>query len=365
MIQIAEKENENVPLKTDEIISILNKTNNKNFSKSNEISGNISVNFKRLPINEFAKKIDEQSQENPNNIKKTSEQKIEKKSLVEKNKENLDEVNKDIEAKIEIPDPKKYSEEEANKIATDLAKEYYDNGVRAGENNIKKELAKGEESISMALKNTIDNIFLVSPSFLKKLNENINKAIVNICEEVIGHQIKNLPEQFIEKIEDLVNSIEDSTNNVKLYLNKNDYNSIKNIFEKINSNSKITLFVDDSLQSGDLIIKSGGIEINNIVAKKIQMVSDTDITEEIENIKVQNQNIRTKKNHKEEIESKPSNEDVKVQNQSTKTTKDEEKKVGSTPSSENIKSQGQNISNKNDQEKKIESGLSNVDRKTL
>ena len=41
------------PLKTEEIISILNKTNNEKFSRENKITSNISSNFKGFSLKQI------------------------------------------------------------------------------------------------------------------------------------------------------------------------------------------------------------------------------------------------------------------------------------------------------------------------
>ena len=47
-IDIEDIQEENSPLKTEEIISILNKTTNSKFLKSDEIIANIALNFKKF-----------------------------------------------------------------------------------------------------------------------------------------------------------------------------------------------------------------------------------------------------------------------------------------------------------------------------
>ena len=51
-IDIEDIPEENSPLKTEEIISILNKTTNSKFLKSDEIIANIALNFKKFSLEE-------------------------------------------------------------------------------------------------------------------------------------------------------------------------------------------------------------------------------------------------------------------------------------------------------------------------
>ncbi len=295
---IKDDEKQNHPLRTEEIISILSKSNNKKFSKSEQISDKISINFKKHDINQYAKKIDEKKIQETNNIKIENSLEPTENNL---KKQNSKEISQDKQSKIdsnlkeknetEVIEKKKYTQEETDKIANELAKKYYQNGLRAGEHKIKTELANGKESIAMALKNTIDNIFLISPEYLQKLNNNINNVILSICNDIIGYQIEKLPEKFIEKINSLVESISETTNNAKIFLNEKDFSAIDEYFKKNKPKSNFSISVDNSLQRGDLIIKSGGIEVNNIFSKKIQVPKDNDISDEIKIIKDQNQGI--------------------------------------------------------------------------
>ena len=291
-----EEYEQNTPLKTEEIVSILNKSNNKNFLKTEKISSKISLGFKKLNVNHFAKKIeqDERNQKEDLNKTKNSKTPLEgntPENFVIQNDDSNIETKEKLKNEEELLNQKKYTQEEADQMANELAKKYYKNGIRAGEYKIKKELENGEESIALALKNTIDNIFLISPEYLNKLNKNVNKIILSICNEVIGYHIEKLPEKFAEKIESLIESISETTNNAKLFLNEKDHSSIKNYFEKNKPKSNFSISVDNSLERGDLIIKSGGIEISNIVSKKIQLSDDADISEELNKIEAQNQNI--------------------------------------------------------------------------
>ena len=289
-IDIEDIQEENSPLKTEEIISILNKTTNSKFLKSDEIIANIALNFKKFSLEEIAKKNEVKIEPDNNSVeaREKSTGEILKQSQEIEDKEKSDEVI--IEEKV----PEKiYTKEEADKIANELAKTHYQNGFNAGVNNLKKELQDGEQAIAMALKNTIDSLFFVSSEFIEKLNLDLNKTIMEICNSIVGYEIDKVPENFIKKINSLVESIQSSSNNIKVILNKDDHVSINDYLKKNKPLVDLKLEIDEKLQRGDLVLKSGGIEINDIVCEKIHLVSNSDIENEIAVLNNENNSIKS------------------------------------------------------------------------
>ncbi len=295
MTQIQEKKSnekvnsDNLPLKTEEIVSILNKTNKAEFSKDDEVLKNIKLSFKSFTLKEIAEKNHKIKLDNDN---KNLNERIEKTESVSKPNTNEKEVSELTEEITEVKLPEKiYTKEESDKIANDLAKIYYQNGYNVGVKDIKGELEKGEQAIALALKNTIDNLFHITPDFLNKLNQNINSTILEICSKIVGYEIEKVPEKFIKKIFSLIESIENYSNKIKVFLNSDDHQAIKGYLEKNKPQTNIELLIDKKLQRGDLIIKSGGIEINEIVSKKINLVNNSDVESQILDLKNTNQKI--------------------------------------------------------------------------
>ena len=289
-IDIEDIQEENLPLKTEEIISILNKTTNSKFLKSDEIIANIALNFKKFSLEEIAKKNEVKIEPDNNSVEAREKSTGE----ILKQSQEIEDKEKSDEAIIEEKVPEKiYTKEEADKIANELAKTYYQNGFNAGENNLKKELQGGEQAIAMALKNTIDSLFFVSSEFIEKLNLDLNKTIMEICNSIVGYEIDKVPENFIKKINSLVESIQSSSNNIKVILNKDDHVSINDYLKKNKPLVDLKLEIDEKLQRGDLVLKSGGIEINDIVCEKIHLVSNSDIENEIAVLNNENNSIKS------------------------------------------------------------------------
>ena len=132
-------------LNTEEILSIVQKTEKK-FNRDTQIFGKISKLFKKQPIKEIAK--EEQKQHTQEHDGKDSKEN----QLVDKVEEEIkSEINDQNTAQPEneniVNNLKKYTEEEANTKAKELAKKYYYHGYNLGVKNIKKDLLKGENKI--------------------------------------------------------------------------------------------------------------------------------------------------------------------------------------------------------------------------
>ena len=265
-------------LNTQEILSLLSKTS-QDFKKDVEFSQNFKNLYKKKTLNEIAER-------NKINKNKGSRQ------IEEKNKsdELKKEEKKEEESSERIKnDQKMYSEEQTKKYANDLAKDYYNKGYQLGVKKTKEELEKGDKVLAVALKNVTDNIFALSPEVLKKIMEQINFNILESVKEILGYEIDNKTEFFIEKLKKLAGSIEDSTKKIIFFLNEKDYESIS-IYLKNNKISLNYYFqIDKNLNRGELRIKSGSIEVNEILDKKIDFPSSDEIEKNLSTIKEKNE----------------------------------------------------------------------------
>ena len=266
------KKKKNNSLNTDEILGILKKAD-KDFTKETEISGKISNTFQKTDLIKIAR-------EN-NGIKKDIAPKTEVENEINepnqpdetKNKES----DKKIEAEKKIKLIKKYTEQEADLKAKELARKYYYHGYNLGVKNIKKELQKGENNLAITLKNTIDNLFFVSKEFTEKLSKEINVSILKLCKEIIGYEISLEPGKFTQKISKLADSISNSTNKINVFLNPEDLKIIVKYLKNHKPNTNINLDEDSKLERGDIKISSGEIEIEEIFSKKIVFNDDFEI----------------------------------------------------------------------------------------
>lgn len=284
-------------LNTEEILSLLSKTS-QDFKKESEITENISYLFNKKTPKDLAlsSQIDHEKNQKP-------------------------EVNKEIEKKEEIKEKeeekvieeKKVTETEAKNMANALAKEYYNKGYDLGVKKVKEELEKGEKALAVNLKNLSDNIFTVTPDFVEKLNEQINSNLKKISVEMLGYEIDNKANQFFDKISELVNSFADSVKNVKIFLNKDDFDSISKFLNEQKITLEQELTIDENLNRGDLKIKSGSIEVANILSKKTKFVQSANIDDDLEKLrnKIENNEITVNDKDKTDLKENESKSENK------------------------------------------------------
>ena len=284
-------------LNTEEILSLLSKTS-QDFKKESEITENISYLFNKKTPKDLAlsSQIDHEKNQKP-------------------------EVNKEIEKKEEIKEKeeekvieeKKVTETEAKNMANALAKEYYNKGYDLGVKKVKEELEKGEKALAVNLKNLSDNIFTVTPDFVEKLNEQINSNLKKISVEMLGYEIDNKTNQFFNKISELVDSFADSVKNVKIFLNKDDFDSISKFLNEQKITLEQELTIDENLNRGDLKIKSGSIEVANILSKKTKFVQSANIDDDLEKLrnKIENNEITVNDKDKTDLKENESKSENK------------------------------------------------------
>ncbi len=273
--KIQEKEDSEA-LKTEEILSLLSKTR-QDFIKDQEILEKIPNLFKKKTLIELADRSESKKLEGQNQEKPEIQGKDEKKKL---NNELSADKEEELEKKV---DEKKYTEIEAKKMANDLAKEYYNKGYYLGIKKTKEELEMGEKALAVTLKNITDNIFLTTPEFSEKITNKLNQKISRVIKEIIGYEIDTKTDFFIKKITELC-QIFDENNKINILLNENDYSSVNKFCSENKIDLNFNLLADKSLQRGDLKIKSGSIEVSEIIDDKIKLSESSNIKKELNNL---------------------------------------------------------------------------------
>jgi flagellar biosynthesis/type III secretory pathway protein FliH len=270
------KKQDSEALKTEEILSLLSKTR-QDFIKDKEILEKIPNLFKKKTLIELA---------NSSENKKSKSQEIQKSEIQQKDEkakiENESSVDKEEELEKKIEE-KKYTEVEAKKMANDLAKEYYNKGYYLGVKKTKEELEKGEQALAVSLKNITDNIFVITPEFSEKITNTLNQKMSSIIKEILGYEIDTKTDFFVKKITEL-SEIFDENNKINIFLNENDYNSVKKFCSENKVNLNFLLLVDKSLQRGDLKIKSGSIEVSEIIDDKVKLSHSNTIKKDLNNL---------------------------------------------------------------------------------
>ena len=284
-------------LNTEEILSLLSKTS-QDFKKESEITENISYLFNKKTPKDLAlsSQIDHEKNQKPEVTKE-----VEKKEEIKEKEEE------------KVIAEKKVTETEAKNMANALAKEYYNKGYDLGVKKVKEELEKGEKALAVNLKNLSDNIFTVTPDFVEKLNEQINSNLKKISVEMLGYEIDNKTNQFFNKISELVNSFADSVKNVKIFLNKDDFDSISKFLNEQKITLEQELTIDENLNRGDLKIKSGSIEVANILSKKTKFVQSANIDDDLKKLrnKIENNEITVNEKDKTDLKENESKSENK------------------------------------------------------
>ena len=265
-------------LNTEEILSLLSKTS-QDFKKESEITENVSYLFNKKTPKDMALSNSQNAME----IKETDNvgEEIKKDELKEEKNE-------------EIIEEKKVTETEAKKMANALAKEYYSKGYNLGVKKVKEELEKGEKALAINFKNLADNIFSITPDFVKQINDQVNVNLKKISRQMLGYEIDTRTEKFFEKISELTNLFENSIKEVKILLNNEDFKSISKYLDEQKINIDQKLEIDNDLDRGDLKLKSGSIEVANILSKKTKFVQSTNIDEDLQNLRNEIENNTNK-----------------------------------------------------------------------
>ncbi len=274
-------------LSTEEIVSLLSKSN-KDFVKESDISSNISNLFTKVTPLLLAEK------------NKSKNIDLNKETSLDKNadsfEENID--TEDSEKKVDENKPefeKKYTELEAKKMANEFAKQYYNNGYKLGVKKTTEELQKGDKALAVTLKNTTDTLFKLTPNFIEELNNSITNLLSSLCKEILGYEIDSKNKLFQEKVLNLSKSVKNSIDDVEVFLNPEDCSAIANYNKKNNLGLCFEMSSDEKLERGDVRIKSGSIEISDIVSNKVKFSMPTEIESDLNNLKLDSTDQEPKK----------------------------------------------------------------------
>ena len=217
------------------------------------------------------------------NIK--NQMKFQKKRLIirkEKSDEVLDEnINKNVkELNEKIPDTNsaetnKIEYEEKTLEALDSVREAVTKSLEENIETQNEEIKNNTEDSKNDSNEVISEISLINTLF-KNIREISNEEIENVvkskvielAEDVIGYQIEKFPDKFLKKIKNSINEIKSINNDIKIYLNDEDFELLNKFIENNKSEITFKLDLDSSLGRGDFTIDMGGV-IQSIKYKKV------------------------------------------------------------------------------------------------
>ena len=214
-------------------------------------------------------KSDEVSKENVNDKQEKSEGVLEED--INKNVKKLDE---------EIPDTNsaetnKIEYEEKTLEALDSVREAVTKSLEENIETQSEEIKKNTEDSKDNANEVISEISLINTLFknIREISneeiENVVKAkVIELAESVIGYQIEKFPDKFLKKIKNSINEIKSINNDIKIYLNNEDFDLLNKFIESNKSEISFKLDSDSSLGRGDFTIDMGGV-IQSIKYKKV------------------------------------------------------------------------------------------------
>ena len=220
-------------------------------------------------INDEYEKSDEISKENVNDKKEKSDGVLEEN--INKNVKELDEEITDINS----AETNKIEYEEKTLEALDSVREAVTKSLEENIENQNEEIKKNAEDSKNTSNEVISEISLINTLF-KNIREISNEEIENVvkskvielAEDVIGYQIEKFPDKFLKKIKNSINEIKSINNDIKIYLNDEDFELLNKFIENNKSEITFKLELDSSLGRGDFTIDMGGV-IQAIKYKKV------------------------------------------------------------------------------------------------
>ena len=237
--------------------------NNKNNENKEKEKGEIDT-----PIDEIIKS-DEVVEENIDSVPKTSEEVLEKTI-----NQDVEDLNQKIpESNADEPNEIEY--EEKTLEALDSVREAVTKSLEENIETQNKEITNNTNNSKIVSVDISSEINLINTLFknIREISndeiENIVKSkVIELAEDVIGYQIEKFPEKFLKKIRNNINEIKSINNDVKIYLNDQDFELVNKFIDKNKAEINFKLDLDTSLGRGDFTIDMGGV-VQAIKYKKV------------------------------------------------------------------------------------------------
>ena len=264
---------ENVGL-SEEIVKDINQNyepdNNHSFNDIDKNNDNENEN----EVGHVDKVIDETIKSDEDSEEKINEEQEKSDGVLEEN------INKNVkELDEEIPDANsannKIEYEEKTLEALDSVREAVTKSLEENIETQNEEIKNNTEDSKDNANEVISEINLINTLF-KNIREISNEEIENVvkskvielAEGVIGYQIEKFPDKFLKKIKNSINEIKSINNDIKIYLNNEDFDLLNKFIESNKSEITFKLDLDSSLGRGDFTIDMGGV-IQSIKYKKV------------------------------------------------------------------------------------------------
>ena len=152
------------------------------------------------------------------------------------------------------------------KLYTEEEKEAaYQKGMADAQDRLKVEQEAKQESTFKVLEGLIKNLeqqIIIDTGCLESF---LKEEILGIATERAGVTIKEIPEEFVQKIETLAQIIKNKGRNPVLRLNPQDFQAVAPLLKNSVELKTFKVHPDDSLQHSDIIIELDGVSVEDSI----------------------------------------------------------------------------------------------------
>ena len=196
----------------------------------------------------------------------------------------------------------------------------FNDGLKAGKNEMTREFKQKFLEQENTLDALISSLSKISFAETQKLEKDIQESILLLASERAGITISEFPEHFLKRIEKLINRLGKSAEKPVVKINKSDLLHIQKVGENSEKLSKINFIEDETLNHGDIIVSIGGIELEDILEKRI-------LTKSSKTYKPNNQDQENVSNSEKNTSEIHNNSSIEGDTLSDPTVKDSEKQT--------------------------------------
>jgi hypothetical protein len=152
-------------------------------------------------------------------------------------------------------------------------------------------IEKSKQEIDQTINSGVEELLRVAERVrqpdlfdLESLEKSIRLAVIRLASERAGYAIDECGDYFLERIKSLVGQVEVSLSKAKLCLNPEDIKALAPYTQQIKS-EQLGLVADEGIARGDIVFKSGGIEVSDRAEDRInQNVLPLTKTDEAQNV---------------------------------------------------------------------------------
>ena len=257
--------NENVTNESSENIEKQSEDIKQNTADSKEEDNNINQQQQTSDLHESSHELSEiQSKLDDSEIKTHSE--IENIETDQQAKI----VDEGVETKLNASDSETNSDPDQDPNTANIQYDSgFNDGLKAGKNEMTREFKQKFLEQENTLDALISSLSKISFAETQKLEKDIQESILLLASERAGITISEFPEHFLKRIEKLINRLGTSAEKPVIKINKIDLQHIEKVRENSEKLSKINFIEDETLNHGDIIVSIGGIELEDILEKRI------------------------------------------------------------------------------------------------